>query len=253
MYTRILTKLTHFLADEQTLVAVGNKSIKYWKVGSDSQTPLLGKAVTLANMNNECFVSCCNVQGVGSFALSASGMLCSLNGGSLTLDRWVNLQSKSHCLESNKKILYVGTESGAVHSFDAATLSHVASIAPPSDPHGPVLALRVAGELLHVFFADKTRHVFSLSSLTLLEQHQAHSGMITSCEAPRSTVASAGLVEEGGFVTGAADNTIRIWTAAGLTSRVLRTGPCDAELLRVPTSSASPGMPGSIFLFLFFF
>lgn len=227
--------------DDQTLISVGNKTIKYWKVG-DAQTPLLGKAVTLAAMNNECFISCCTVPGIGSFALSASGMLCSLNGGSLTLDKWVNLQSKSYCLEAHKKQIFVGTEVGAIHAFDAATLAHVVSFAPPSEPHGPVMAIRVAGEgLLHAFFADKTRLVLSLTTRALVERFEAHAGMIMACEAPRG---ASTVVPEGGFVTSAADNTIRFWTAAGEAAGVLRAAPVDADLLRVPTSSASPGMPG---------
>lgn len=228
--------------DDQTLIAVGNKSIKCWKVSSDPHTPLLGKAVTLASMNNECFVSCSFVPGVGTFALSSSGMLCSLNSGTLSLDRWVNLQSKSYCLEASKKLLFVGTDQGAVHSFDAATLTHVMSFAPPAEPHGPVLAVRLAGDVLHAFFADKTQAKFSVTTRELLETCEMHAGIIMACEAPRAA-GLAGLVPNGGFITSAADNSIRIWSAAGKQTRVIKTGAVDGELLRVPTSLASPGMP----------
>lgn len=196
----------------------------------------------LASMNNECFVSCCTVPGVGSFALSASGMLCSLNGASLSLDKWVNMQSKSHCMEANKKQIFVGTESGAVHSFDAATLSHIVSFAPPAEPHGPALAVRIVGEALHVFFADKTRQVICLNSRAVLQQIDAHAGMITGCEAARCAFAT---LPEGGFVTSGADNTIRFWNPeTGQMSGMVKAGPVDSELLKVSTSSASPGMPG---------
>jgi WD40 repeat protein len=192
-------------------------------------------------MNNECFLSCCNVPGVGSFALSLSGMLCSVNAATLTLDRWVNLQSKAYCLEVHKKQLFVGVESGAVHQFDASTLQHVYSF-PPAEGHGAALSVRVVGTSLHVFFADKTHVVSDLVSHTVGETFAAHTGMIMACEAPRSALASTGLVPEGGFATCSADNTIRVWNSAGRMISSLRADVVDAELLRVPLSSASPGM-----------
>ncbi len=224
--------------DEQTLLTVGHKTIRYWRLGADASTPLLGKAVTLADKNNECFVACAHVAGVGSFALTTSGMLCSINSAKLTLDRWVNLQGNAYSVAAAGKLLLVGVETGAVHAFEAATLKHVMSLSPQSPT--AALAVRVGGDAVHVFHADKSRAVFSLASHQVAEVHAAHAGIVWACDASRTCSAS---LPEGSFVTCGSDNTIRVWNAQGQMTEMVRAGAADEDLLRVAACSVAPGMP----------
>lgn len=226
---------TAWEGDNESFVVSGFRLFRAFQIPAQPGQPLVSKAVALGEHASHCFIDCAHVEGVGTFAITTAGVLCSFHPVNRTIDRWVDLQmgGSASCLAVTPSgLLACGGASATVRLFAATTMSYVSTLPVANgvvDESVPVMAVRSLdqGRQIMCWYADRSLALFDVAQRRQLLCKPAHAGTVWDL-APRGN----------GYISCGADNSLRVWNAVtGDCERVIQVAPVDAALMSAHQSS----------------
>uniref|UniRef100_A0A915B6I2 Mitogen-activated protein kinase-binding protein 1 n=1 Tax=Parascaris univalens TaxID=6257 RepID=A0A915B6I2_PARUN len=234
--------------DQGTYVTAGVRHVKFWHLTATTDDvrvqPLQGRSAILADQRNNTFVDVCCVHKNRTFAITETRMLVEFNDKKLVSTYDLNGETPFSLVRGSNEIL-IGFGNGIIRSFDIETIAHkftyckphhlhcdvakgisADALLPASHPTGSrfpdVRALccnRKSGVLTAVY---GDRSIYSWQQLadggaiSKISSQLFHAAPIFALEVYPT---SCTFLPSGTFITGAADETIRIWNVDQRTKR----------------------------------